>query len=190
MARGHGFAHALAVDEGVDGDDQRVAEGEQQRLAVVQGLARMRQPDQRHAQRDADDAGPGQRARRLGQHGRAAQRDQQRREAAHDRVGQAEFSVLVGAGQREVVADVDHQRGGDVGQRGRRRRADDEQQRQRHHRAEEVHQRGVEFLVAARLDQRVPARVQHRPAQHGSHHRPGQCHQALGPSVSSSGSTE
>ena len=60
------------------------------------------------------------------------QRHQQRPEAAHDRVGETEVAVPVGAGQRDVVADVDHERRGQPRPGRRQRQADPQQQRQRH----------------------------------------------------------
>ena len=55
----------------------------------------------------------------------AAERDEQRREAAHDRVGQAEVAVPVGADERDVVADVDHERRQQLGPGGGTGQADD-----------------------------------------------------------------
>ncbi len=49
----------------------------------------------------------------------AAQGHQQRRKAPHDGVGEAQITMLVGTGQGDVVANVDEQAGGDVGQASR-----------------------------------------------------------------------
>ena len=86
--------------------------------------------------------------------------------AAHDRVGEAEFTVAVGANEHDVVADVDDERRRDIRPRAGWWRADPQQKRQGDQGSENVNQRGVDRLVVAGLDQCVPRRMQHRAAQH------------------------
>ena len=119
-----------AVDHGVDRDDDGVGEREGDGAparAVAMRLAR--QAERQHAAADAaatpSHAGGG---RCSPSSWPLAQRDQQRRGAAHERVGEAQVAVPVGAGQGDVVADVDEQRRRDVGPArrpaaGRRQRA-------------------------------------------------------------------
>ena len=68
------------------------------------------QADREHAGADAGDAEPGGERNVLADQPAAQQRDDQRRRAAHHRIGEAELAVAVGADQRHVVADVDHHR--------------------------------------------------------------------------------
>jgi hypothetical protein len=127
---------------------------------MVQRFGRPRQADHQHAGGHRQHARPRGQAQRLAEHGGTAQRHQQRRAAPHDRVGGPQVAMLVGAVERQVVGDVHEQGGADEGPGLARRHAEQHQQRQGRDRTEKVHQRDVEFLVAAGLDQRIPAGMQ------------------------------
>ena len=102
-----------------------LVEREGERMAARAGLARRaRQADREDAGADPGDAEPGGERHVLADQPAAQQRDQQRRGAAHERIGEAELAVLVGADQRHVVADVDDDRGREPRQRLALRQAD------------------------------------------------------------------
>ena len=148
-----GRTHAEAVDHGVERNDGRVDQREAERLAplrliaAAQGRAGKAQRD--HAPQMT--ATPAQAAVEMPSpmKAHAAHGHQQRRAAAHDRIGESEVAVLVR--RRPVQCSS---RGGSPARPSctatRRPQPGDEDQRQRDEDAHAVDQRGVERLVAAR----------------------------------------
>ena len=120
--------------------------------------------DPERDERDADDRA---RRRMLVEEHDAEHRHEQRRDAAHQRIGEREVAASIGGRQRQVVAEMDRRRHCDVGPRRARRRADERQQEKADHRGAGDDQRGAEqrFAVGG-LEKRVPRRVQQRRTQH------------------------
>jgi hypothetical protein len=162
QARADAVVHCIARD--------RAAGGERGGDRRGRGLApRACQADdpERHEgdadQREADE-------HFAGEH-RCAQRHQQRRNAARDRVDLSEIAVVIGPHQEMAVAELQRRREGDIGPTCRVRQRQQRGDRDRGGGGGEAHHRHRPAPVASAAQHPGPRRVQHRGAEHEADHR-------------------
>ncbi|CAG9241034.1 hypothetical protein BDI4_100012 [Burkholderia diffusa] len=125
------------------------------------------QPDRHDARADQHEPALRARVQALARERRRAQRDEQRRGAARDRIRDGQVAVLVSAHQQQRIDDVDHRRRDDADPaRGRDRRGG-RQEQQREQPDRDLQHRGRAQPVAAAAHERIPRRMQEGGAQDG-----------------------
>ena len=143
-----------------DRDPREHREAERARLAARGQAAREGQADD--AGRHEEEAELLHARQRLAREAPREQRDEQRREAARDRVDEAEVAQRVGPQQEHVVEDVDRHGGEQPGPGLRRGHLGERHGGEPDERAHQHDDAEGQQPVAVRLDDRVPARVDQR----------------------------
>ena len=158
-------ARAEAVEQGIGRGAAGRHRGKRERVPRLRARAQQRQ----QAQADQGDADHGLAAEgvagEIREQGRADDRHDHRRQAAHQGVERAELAAFVRAGQRDLVGDMDADRAGDpwprVGVRQRQPGQGDERQRDRASGQPSDAEQGVGLA----FERGVPACVQQRGAE-------------------------
>ena len=107
MQRVAGRTHAQGIDHGINRNDDGIGQCKAYRLGCMQRVAA--QSQYQHTATDAQNACPCQGRQDLMYRKGCGQGHQQRRNAAHERIGQAQIAMLVSLCSGNVVADMnDH----------------------------------------------------------------------------------
>ena len=160
---------AQSVEQRVGGDRDPVDEPQTERLERGQpAVVSERETDD--AGGDDEDRDQSERSDALAGKGPRGAGDQRRRDAAGDRVDVRQVAEAVAVTKAQVVRVVHQDRAGQIRPARACRGLDQEQERQGAQAADRDDHAEPDERIAARLDQRIPAGMQHRRRQHQAQH--------------------
>ena len=153
---------AAAVDERVRGDAARDRDRQADADAVT---AQAKAANEEHAKSDEQHTGDLSGRARLREEDRADGEDEHRREAARDRIDEAEVGAAVCGGEEGQVRELERRRPGDVRERSRVHVPDGRRDRRVQHDREREDDGGRRLDVARAREDEVPERVQDRRSE-------------------------
>ena len=157
---------AHAIDDGVGGDEDRGADGEEQRQPVEPHAAVAQQadhPDARYQHGDADSPNQGE---ILVHEGPCDGEGEERRCTPGDGIDLAQVARAVASGEEQIIAKVQDARGERIGQAGKRWRREHQQHGQPHETHQRLDQAQGQEPVQLQLDQNVPAGMHDSRGKH------------------------